>query len=160
MVNDVNSVHAKLGDLGSVTIASPTCGETLGNWQYMAPEAFRGALKVGYSAEVDVYSFGMVLWEILTNQPPYLDFLAAGRAEEAQSRILQGMRPEMGEGIPQWISKLIEACWNTEAYSRPSFARITQILTLQLFENQLARQQETLFRSGIQLTFQSRLKSK
>jgi serine/threonine protein kinase len=86
-----NVFHAKLGDFGAI-VASPNYGENLGNWQYMAPEAFSGALHVPYSAKIDVYSFGIVLWEIFAGQPPFADLL---RNENAMTKICNGERPKL-----------------------------------------------------------------
>lgn len=46
-----------------------TTGAFLGSPVYMAPEQFTDSSKVG--PEIDTYAFGVVLYEMLTGQPPY-----------------------------------------------------------------------------------------
>ena len=66
-VSSSDSVHAKLGDFGSIVVASPSYSQRIGNYQFTAPEALRGSLSVPYSKEIDVYSFGIlgnIKWKI------------------------------------------------------------------------------------------------
>ena len=56
------SIHAKLGDFGSIVVASPSYSQRIGNYQYTAPEALRGSFSVPYSKEIYVYSFGILFW--------------------------------------------------------------------------------------------------
>jgi serine/threonine protein kinase len=146
-VSDMNSIHAKLGDLGCVTIANPTYGEKFCNWQYMSPECFQ-PLAADYSSEVDVYAFGILLWEILTNLPPYHD---QTNVQEVKLDILGGMRPKIPDTVPSAISQLIQSCWRKESNARPKFEQIVRILKSELYtytyENFCARQQESYQRS-------------
>jgi len=112
-------VHAKLGELGSSVFISPFCGEELGNWQYMAPEAMQGAVTVGYSAQIDVYSFGMVLWEIFSGETPFHEYLSS-EDDRGRMKVLAGDRPDIPVDVPESISNLIAACWDADANSRPS----------------------------------------
>jgi Ras-related protein Rab-1A len=127
-------VHAKLGDMGTVVVASPTYGEPLGNWQYSAPEAFRGSLSIGYSQSIDVYSFGILLWEILVNRPPFEEYLRDRKFDVAQQFILQGGRPEIPEDMPSYLVELIKNCWHQDPLQRPGLPQLVpqleQILSL------------------------------
>ena len=69
-VSSSDSVHAKLGDFGSIVVASPSYSQRIGNYQYTAPEALKGSLSVPYSREIDIYSFGILFWEIITGKVP------------------------------------------------------------------------------------------
>ena len=67
-LNSGVSVHAKLGGFGSV-VHSP-CSQKIDNYPYTAPEAMKASL-IPYSKEIDVYSFGILFWEILTGKTPF-----------------------------------------------------------------------------------------
>jgi len=119
-------VHGKLGDFGTVVIASPNYGERLGNWQYMAPEAFRGALMVGYSPKIDVYSFGIVLWEIITGQEPFLHHDNYQVFKESITK--KNERPPIPSETHPSLKSLMEVCWQADTSKRPSFTQIIPIL--------------------------------
>ena len=65
--------HAKLSDFGLSIVAgdadygSLSPGLSVGTKPYMPPEAFQGLI----TTKVDVYGFGMILYELATGLPPY-----------------------------------------------------------------------------------------
>ena len=83
----------------------------LGTTAWCAPEIFTAPsqAKARYSLPVDVYSFGMVLWELWERKRPY---------EELPSRfdmidaIKAGNRPAISESCPTGLRSLIQRCWN------------------------------------------------
>lgn len=125
IVDNYKTIHAKLGDMGAVVAASPDYGEQLSNWQYMAPEAFHGALRVPYSQKVDVYSFGIVAWEIFAGQAPFIDLLTSDDGD-GPSKILAGVRPKMPDILveKQGLWEIICQCWQSDPYKRPPFSTI------------------------------------
>ncbi|KAG8384050.1 hypothetical protein BUALT_Bualt04G0077700 [Buddleja alternifolia] len=99
-----------------------------GTYRWMAPELFSvEALHVGvkkhYDHKVDVYSFSMVLWELLTNRTPFKgrnNIMVAYAA--AMNR-----RPSM-DNIPEQIAPLLQSCWAENPEDRPEFEQITEFL--------------------------------
>lgn len=89
------------------------------NLTYVAPE-----LLTGFEAteKVDVYSYGMILYELLTNHPPF-EFCSP---IEIQSRLLKKdpSMPELPLGTPEPLKNLICSCWARDPQSRPSFHEI------------------------------------
>ena len=73
--------------------------------QYMAPEVIRHEC---YNYAADVYSFGLLMWEIITREKP---FEPQSQIEAAGSVALEGKRPPFPNGIPLTVKTLIENCW-------------------------------------------------
>ncbi|WIA34129.1 hypothetical protein OEZ86_012494 [Tetradesmus obliquus] len=69
-------------------------------------------LKAGQvSPAVDVYSFGVMMWTLFTNQPPFKK-LHYGQYYEAIC--LQGLRPLIPANTPVDYKLLMEKCWSTD----------------------------------------------
>lgn len=85
----------------------------------MAPEIFRQ--NSIYTLKADVYSFGLVVWEIVTGQLPFGDFEPAAAA--AQMAYHQ-QRPMISESCPKAVAVVISTCWHATGRSRPSFRDI------------------------------------
>ncbi|GMY35914.1 putative serine/threonine-protein kinase SIS8 [Fagus crenata] len=89
----------------------------------MAPELLNSKDMV--TEKVDVYTFGIVMWELLTGEEPY----AKKRSAEIIAGIIEGnLRPE----IPSWCDpawrQLMERCWSSNPDSRPAFSEIAKEL--------------------------------
>ena len=97
----------------------------MGTPLWMAPELFVGGTK--YGPEVDVYSFGVIMWELATRKLPWQDeiaetqyilfFAALYKAFES------GERPqvpcEVAEARPEFVA-LMRKCWATDPATRPT----------------------------------------
>lgn len=59
---------AKIGDFGWTRLKSEKMTNKIGTFQWMAPEVIEGHR---YSEKADVFSFGIILWEIASREPPY-----------------------------------------------------------------------------------------
>ena len=132
-VSSADSVHAKLGDFGSIVVASPSYSERIGNYQYTAPEALRGSFSVPYSKEIDVYSFGILFWEILTGKIPFQELKERKDACDIEKMIINGYRPPLDvlpDDTPLCIIEIINDCWNATPSNRPTLGRIISILTI------------------------------
>ncbi|XP_010047803.2 uncharacterized protein LOC104436653 [Eucalyptus grandis] len=116
----------KIGDLGLSKIKKKTLvsGGVRGTIPWMAPELFNNKNNM-VTEKVDVYSFGIVMWELLTGEEPYANL----RSEDIIAGIIKGtLRPE----IPSWCDpawrSLMDRCWSTDVNSRPSFSDIAKEL--------------------------------
>lgn len=116
----------KIGDLGLSKVKQKTLvsGGVRGTLPWMAPELLSGKSNM-VSEKIDVYSFGIVMWELLTGEEPYADMHCASIIGGIVNNTL---RPK----IPQWCDPewkgLMESCWASEPTERPSFADISQKL--------------------------------
>ena len=89
-----------------------------GSYRWMAPEVIRHE---PYGTGCDVYSFGVLCWEMLSYSIPFPHHTPV---EVALSVATKGMRPEMPTHAPSVLVDLIAQCWQQEALLRPSFAKV------------------------------------
>lgn len=87
-----------------------------GNLRWMAPEIFRQ--NSIYSLKADVYSYGLVVWELVTGQVPFAEFEPAAAAAQMA---YHHQRPMIPDSCPKGVTALIAACWRVTHRSRPSF---------------------------------------
>ena len=115
-----NNYNAKICDFGLVRSRNkvPMTG-MIGTIHWMAPEVLMSA--PFYDDKVDVYSFGMFLWELLTNKVPYKDL---NPAQIVKKVIELGERPPIPSDCPPQLAKLIQDCWAGDPKERPSMVQI------------------------------------
>ncbi|RMX67255.1 hypothetical protein DD238_001150 [Peronospora effusa] len=119
---------AKISDFGlscvlEIGSSSDLTAET-GTYRWMAPEVIRHE---PYSSKADVYSFGIVLWELLARDQPFRG-LTPIQAAFAVAR--QQMRPALPRQTPLKIGELIEHSWHHDPARRPDFGSILEALPL------------------------------
>ncbi|BCS82572.1 putative serine/threonine-protein kinase receptor [Cotonvirus japonicus] len=96
---------------------------------WTAPEILNDSSNIDYILS-DVYSFGIILWELLTREQPYHGMSVAAIAV---SVIRDNARPPISEGHyvstnPDYID-LIKNCWHYDPAMRPTFLEIMTKLT-------------------------------
>jgi serine/threonine protein kinase len=89
---------------------------------YMAPEVLRGHQ---YTKAADIYSFGIIMYEFLTEEIPYNDI---PHDEFLAIKICKGLRPKISKDIPKLLADLIMKCWDAEMENRPNTEELYQIL--------------------------------
>ncbi|XP_059086639.1 mitogen-activated protein kinase kinase kinase 9-like isoform X3 [Tigriopus californicus] len=113
----------KITDFGLARESSNTTRmSAAGTYAWMAPEVIKNST---FSRASDVWSYGVMLWELLTGETPYkgIDDLAIayGVAVNKLNLHIPSTCP------PEWRD-LLEACWKYETYERPSFQGILKLL--------------------------------
>ena len=93
-----------------------------GSLRYMAPEV---ALEQPYNEKADVYSFAILLWQMVTDKIPYE---GATRAEYIKYACRRGERPETSITWAKDFKTLITSCWHQEFQKRPAFTEVVQRL--------------------------------
>ncbi|RLM99700.1 uncharacterized protein C2845_PM06G32720 [Panicum miliaceum] len=116
----------KVGDFGLSRIKRNTLvsGGVRGTLPWMAPELLNGSSS-RVSEKVDVFSFGIVLWEILTGEEPYANMHCGAIIGGIVNNTLRPPIPENCD--PDW-RKLMEQCWSANPDARPSFTEVTDRL--------------------------------
>ena len=108
---------SKITDVGISTKATDVTGTIAGTPIYMAPEVF--ASKV-YDSKADIYSFGLILWEMWYGETVFSEF---GRMDfrEFGRLIREDRRPTPPEDCilapPLW-EDLMKKCWSTKPEDR------------------------------------------
>ncbi|CAM6036319.1 unnamed protein product [Sphagnum compactum] len=140
-------VYAKVADFGLSKTKESSCTYSnltmdQGTTRWMAPELFGNfdqsvpiqvcqetqhpslsneQISRRYPFKVDIYSFGMVCYEILTGNIPFHNIIAM---TELRTKIKDGLRPDLPEQCPHQLSKLIQECYHPDPATRPSFFEI------------------------------------
>lgn len=91
---------------------------------WMAPELIRGE---DYNEKVDVYAYGVILWEMATGKLPYADMDSIQIAVAVSSK---GLRPPIPDTWPPFIRELAQQCWHENQAVRPSFQQILDRLNM------------------------------
>ncbi|XP_058036805.1 receptor-interacting serine/threonine-protein kinase 3-like isoform X2 [Ahaetulla prasina] len=102
-----------------------TCGGTL---EFMPPESF---VDFNYkpAPSTDVYSYGILMWSVLSNQEPYHNLHHANMSSMIKMHIPRGQRPrteDLEKQVDQVLKlgnmiDLMRRCWSNEKGQRPSF---------------------------------------
>ncbi|KAL1769600.1 mitogen-activated protein kinase kinase kinase 10 [Sigmodon hispidus] len=95
-----------------------------GTYAWMAPEVIRLSL---FSKSSDVWSFGVLLWELLTGEVPYreIDALAV-----AYGVAMNKLTLPIPSTCPEPFARLLEECWDPDPHGRPDFGSILKQLEL------------------------------
>lgn len=110
----------RLCDLGLSRIVSKlSMTICAGTPKWEAPECIETS---SYTTAADVYSFGMVLWEMKTAKEPYPE--VTGFMELKKLVCDKKKRPDIPPDTPKWLKDLIKACWTHNPKKRPSFDEI------------------------------------
>ncbi|KAG6390497.1 hypothetical protein SASPL_148232 [Salvia splendens] len=88
-----------------------------GTYRWMAPEVINHQL---YDQKADVFSFAIVLWELVTAKVPYDNMTPL----QAALGVRQGLRPELPTNAHPKIISLMQRCWEAVPSERPSFSDI------------------------------------
>ncbi|PKC66281.1 kinase-like protein [Rhizophagus irregularis] len=89
---------------------------------YIAPEIFKGS---ALSKESDVYSMGMIMWELTTGCKPFAN---VKDNIHLIIQIIDGERPEIiTEDTLECYANLMKSCWDPDPPKRPSISDINNI---------------------------------
>ncbi len=123
--------NAKLSDFGLTKIKLETASMTgvAGTFNWMAPELVEEG-KI--NEKIDIYSFGMILYEMATNLIPFKNLTHV----QIITQLLKGNRPFLPDDYDIRMKELVNKCWNQNASSRPSSNQVLAQLELILLDPQ------------------------
>ncbi|TYH78159.1 hypothetical protein ES332_D04G206100v1 [Gossypium tomentosum] len=123
LLMDENEV-VKVADFGVARVKAQSgvmTAET-GTYRWMAPEVIEHK---PYDHKADVFSFGIVLWELLTGKLPYACLTPL---QAAVGVVQKGLRPTIPKNTNPKLAELLERCWQLDPTLRPDFSEIIDIL--------------------------------
>ncbi|KAF8754448.1 hypothetical protein HU200_011461 [Digitaria exilis] len=123
LLMDENKV-VKVADFGVARVKDQSgvmTAET-GTYRWMAPEVIEHK---PYDHKADVFSFAIVLWELLTGKIPY-EYLTPLQA--AIGVVQKGIRPTIPKDTHPKLVELLQKCWHRDPPERPEFSEILEIL--------------------------------
>ncbi|GJN38895.1 hypothetical protein PR202_gb27976 [Eleusine coracana subsp. coracana] len=122
LLND--EMRVKVADFGTSCLET-RCQASKGNkgtYRWMAPEMTK---EKPYTRKVDVYSFGIVLWELTTCLLP---FQGMTPVQAAYAACEKNLRPPLSSSCPPVLNNLIKRCWSANPSRRPEFSYIVSVL--------------------------------
>lgn len=94
----------------------------IGPIRWMAPESIA---KRKYSKKSDVWTFGIVVWEIVAQCEPHVDLDIVDAAVRIRD---QGLTPKIPDDCPPVLRNIMEQCWKVNPDERPTFKDICQMV--------------------------------
>ncbi|XP_045110911.1 probable serine/threonine-protein kinase DDB_G0278665 isoform X2 [Portunus trituberculatus] len=114
----------KVCDFGTACELSTIMSDNRGSAAWMAPEVFEGKL---YTEKCDVYSWGIILWEVVTRRVPFEDL---GLAVRIMWAVHQRQRPPLITGCPKLLETLMKRCWDHNQARRPRMEEVVEKMCL------------------------------
>ncbi|XP_035687152.1 mitogen-activated protein kinase kinase kinase 7-like isoform X2 [Branchiostoma floridae] len=113
----------KICDFGTACDIQTHMTNNKGSAAWMAPEVFEGSL---YSEKCDVFSWGIILWEVITRRKPFDE--VGGPAFRIMWAVHNGTRPPLVKGLPKPIENLMTRCWSKDPNQRPAMEEVVRIM--------------------------------
>ncbi|GES76278.1 kinase-like domain-containing protein [Rhizophagus clarus] len=111
--NPSNENYMLVIDLGFCGPADRPSTSIYGNLPYIAPEVLSGNK---YTFKSDIYSIGLLMWEISSGQLPFNN---CAHDYDLAMNVVNGMRPKIVSETPLEYKNLMEQCWNANPLERP-----------------------------------------
>jgi len=116
---------------GTKTAALMTVG--VGTWRWMAPEVFESETDTAYDQRADIYSFAMLMYELLLRKLPFAEQYAGEGIPDPRIglHVCMGLRPELAAvppEVPEELTALMKTGWDSDMDVRPDFEELHEKL--------------------------------
>ncbi|PKY62967.1 kinase-like protein, partial [Rhizophagus irregularis] len=135
----VNNHKLIIADFGSskqlseaTSVSANSKNDVIGMIEYMEPQCFKN-IEYKKTKKSDIYSLGVLLWEISSGRPPFLGYQRNILAFHIGFNNLR--EKPIDDDTPQDYQKLYQKCWDDEPNSRPDIERVYEILSQLKTEN-------------------------
>ncbi|RHZ79129.1 hypothetical protein Glove_151g89 [Diversispora epigaea] len=105
-----------ISDLGLSGPVNKPSNSIYGNLPFVAPEVYCGQ---SYTEKSDIYSIGILMWEVITGKIPHGDHDYENNSHLALA-IASGYRPKIYKYIPLEYANLMKQCWDADPDNRPN----------------------------------------
>jgi len=113
----------KICDFGTACDKQTIMTNNKGSAAWMAPEVFESNR---YTEKCDIFSWGIILWEVLTRRLPFDEI--GGNDLRVLWAIHSGQRPPKVSGCPQLLEDLMERCWDKDTEVRPDISEVVEVI--------------------------------
>uniref|UniRef100_A0A3P9K652 Mitogen-activated protein kinase kinase kinase 7 n=1 Tax=Oryzias latipes TaxID=8090 RepID=A0A3P9K652_ORYLA len=114
----------KICDFGTACDIQTYMTNNKGSAAWMAPEVFEGS---NYSEKCDVFSWSIILWEVMTRKKPFDEI--GGSAFCIMWAVHRGTRPPLIRDLPEPIETLMTRCWDKEPSQRPPMSEVRDTMS-------------------------------
>lgn len=133
--------HIKIVDFGVSQYISEPPGKGVGTSVWRAPEILQGLDSASNQEDQpcitqasDVYSFGMVCYEVVTGRRPFEEEMDLVPLHNLYGQIKAGERPNLPKGLNSDLADMIRRCWQQDPKERPCFGDICEELASKIKE--------------------------
>ncbi|XP_017850431.1 LOW QUALITY PROTEIN: mitogen-activated protein kinase kinase kinase [Drosophila busckii] len=121
--NQLHQKTLKITDFGLAReMYNTQCMSAAGTYAWMPPEVISRSM---YSKSSDVWSYGVLLWELITGETPYKGFDPLSVAYGVAVNTLTLPIPKT---CPETWGALMKSCWEGDPHRRPDFKKIIEQL--------------------------------
>ncbi|CAI2165233.1 4308_t:CDS:2 [Funneliformis geosporum] len=122
----IHENNAKITDFGisKVENNSTICNGTFGKVAYMEPQILVNP-KFQYIKPSDIYSYGVLMWEISSGYPPFRD----NERFYISNAIINEIREDAVPDTPADYEKLYKKCWSQKPEQRPTILEILEVFS-------------------------------
>ncbi|CAI2178461.1 8857_t:CDS:2 [Funneliformis geosporum] len=111
-----------ISDFGLCQPIDSEIGSIEGVLPYIAPEVLR---QKPYTIQSEIYSLGMIMWELTSNQPPFSNYYDSRLLTIALA--VDELRPMMIKGTPDFYANIMKRCWSNDPSQRPEASQLLKI---------------------------------